>query len=70
MGGPLSGTRITLKGYPSGRLPQADAMAANELAAHASLQPPAVAQECPRLVHLLGGFVAKEGASAGEQVAN
>ena len=43
-------------------------MAANELAAHVSLQPPAVPRECERLVQLMGGFVVEEGASAGEQV--
>ena len=29
--GELSGTRVVLKAYPSGRLPEADAMAANEV---------------------------------------
>lgn len=45
-------------------------MAANELATHVSLQPPAVPQECERLVQLMGGFVVEGGASAGEQVWN
>jgi hypothetical protein len=39
-----------------------------QVASHCSLQPPAVPQESDRLVKLLGGFVAREGASAGEQV--
>ena len=38
------------------------------MAAHCSLQPPSVPQESDRLVKLLGGFVVREGASAGEQV--
>ena len=49
------------------RLGAADAMAANELAVHASLLPPCVPHPCPHISTLLGGFVVKEGAAAGEQ---
>lgn len=42
-------------------------MAANELRAHASLQPPNVPQECGCLLPLLGGLVVEGGASKGEQ---
>jgi len=34
--GELSGARVVLKAYPSGRLPEADAMAANEVRARQS----------------------------------
>lgn len=43
-------------------------MAANELAAHCSLQPPAVVKEAQHICTLLGGFMPRSGASAGEQV--
>lgn len=43
-------------------------MAANELAAHASLQPPTVAMEPQHVAVLLGGFSPTSGATAGEQV--
>jgi hypothetical protein len=46
---------------------QTDAMAANELRAHARLQPPAVPAESNRLLKLLGGLVVQQGASRGEQ---
>jgi hypothetical protein len=42
-------------------------MAANELRAHLSLQPPTVRQECSCLLPLLGGLVVQGGASKGEQ---
>lgn len=45
-------------------------MAANELAAHASLQPPTVAQEPQHVSLLLGGFSPTAGPTAGEQVCN
>ena len=41
---------------------------AGQVAAHSSLQPPTVPQECDCLVKLMGGFVARQGASTGEQV--
>ena len=43
-------------------------MAANELAAHASLQPPTVVMEPQHVAVLLGGFSPTSGATAGEQV--
>ena len=43
-------------------------MAANELAAHASLQPPTVVMEPQHVTLLLGGFSPRFGATAGEQV--
>ena len=43
-------------------------MAANEAAAHAALQPPAVAAECDQLAKLLGSFSPRGGPDAGEQV--
>lgn len=43
-------------------------MAANELAAHASLQPPAVVMEPQHVTVLLGGFSPAFGSTAGEQV--
>ena len=42
-------------------------MAANELAAHASLQPPTVVREPQHVTLLLGGFSPSFGATAGEQ---
>ena len=46
---------------------QTDAMAANELRAHARLQPPAVSRESNRMLKLMGGLVAEKGANKGEQ---
>ena len=43
-------------------------MAANELAAHASLQPPTVVMEPQHVTVLLGGFSPAFGSTAGEQV--
>ena len=43
-------------------------MAANELAAHASLQPPTVMREPQHVTLLLGGFSPASGRTAGEQV--
>lgn len=43
-------------------------MAANELAAHASLQPPTVIREPQHVSLLLGGFSPTSGRTAGEQV--
>ena len=55
--GPLGGTRIVLKKYPpKDGVNDTDAMAANEVAAHCSLQPPIVPQESENLSKLLGGF--------------
>ncbi|EIE22208.1 hypothetical protein COCSUDRAFT_42575 [Coccomyxa subellipsoidea C-169] len=65
--GPGGGTRVVLKAYPQDGGKEADAMAANELAAHCSLQPPAVVKEAQHICTLLGGFMPRSGASAGEQ---
>lgn len=65
--GELSGSRVVLKAYPSSRISTADAMAANELASHAALQPPCTKTVSPYLVELMGGFAVTSGASAGEQ---
>jgi len=70
--GPGANARVVLKAYPSRRSNNgldADAMAANEFVTLASMQPPVVPREkmSPNLVKLLGGFVATEGATAGEQ---
>ena len=43
-------------------------MAANELAAHCSLQPPAALKEAQHICTLLGGFMPRSGQLAGEQV--
>ena len=56
-----------MQAYPSGSRSEADAMAANELAAHASLQPPTVVREPQHVTLLLGGFSPSFGATAGEQ---
>ena len=69
--GPLAGRRVELKAWPRPDFfPLADALAANELAAHAALLAPAPGADGGRplrVQRLLGGFVAREGASAGEQ---
>lgn len=54
--------------YPQDGGKEADAMAANELAAHCSLQPPAALKEAQHICTLLGGFMPRSGATAGEQV--
>eukprot|EP00898_Chlorokybus_atmophyticus_P003270 jgi/Chlat1/3944/Chrsp26S04197 len=64
--GPRSNARVLLKAYPSRKESlDADAMAANELAAHAALQPPVIPEDkmSQHLCFLLGGFQT----SAGEQ---
>lgn len=53
--------------YPKASLANSDALAANELATHAALQPPNVPQQSPYLTELLGGFQVTSGANAGEQ---
>lgn len=55
-----------VQAYPHRALGDADVMAANELAAHDSLQTWRDGSPC--ICHLLGGFMAQQGASAGEQV--
>ncbi|KAK9828536.1 hypothetical protein WJX72_000643 [[Myrmecia] bisecta] len=65
--GELSGTRVVLKAYPQDKSAEADAMAANEVALHCSLQPPAAPFEHPHICKLLGGFAVEDGASRGEQ---
>lgn len=57
-----------LQAYPPPGVPEADAMAANEVASHASLQPPVTAEESPFLCKLLGGFQSRSEPQAGEQV--
>jgi hypothetical protein len=58
-----------LQAYPAAKeSEQAATMAANELAAHAAMQPPAVAAECDQLAKLLGSFSPRAGPEAGEQV--
>ncbi|BDA43175.1 hypothetical protein COCOBI_04-1870 [Coccomyxa sp. Obi] len=65
--GPGGGTRVVLKAYPRDGGKEADAMAANELAAHCSLQPPAAMKEAQHICTLLGGFMPRSGKLAGEQ---
>lgn len=67
--GALRGTRVLLKQYPHPRYGAADALAANELAAHAALQSPPArgGGSGAHVTRLLGGFVTQAGASAGEQ---
>jgi hypothetical protein len=66
--GRLQGARVLLKAYPP---PYAqsdvDALAANELRAHARLQPPEVKEEGQYVAKLLGGLTVSNGASKGEQ---
>lgn len=57
-----------VQAYPRGTGSEADAMAANELSAHCSLQPPVTPREAQHLCILLGGFVPRSGPTAGEQV--
>eukprot|EP01025_Chloroclados_australasicus_P038482 TRINITY_DN3965_c0_g2_i3.p1 TRINITY_DN3965_c0_g2~~TRINITY_DN3965_c0_g2_i3.p1 ORF type:complete len:490 (+),score=50.54 TRINITY_DN3965_c0_g2_i3:85-1470(+) len=70
--GQYEGTNIILKSYPSTPLQElegseADALAANEINAHAIVQPPVSFKFCPQIVILLGGFETTKGISAGEK---
>ena len=57
---------LLLKRFPPHHLPGADALAANELLNLCALQPPEAPTASPHVCRLLGGLVAREGASAGQ----
>ncbi len=59
---------IALQAYSVGDSERVQTLAANEIAAHAALQPPAAPAECDRLAKLLGSFSPRAGPDAGEQV--
>lgn len=65
--GKLQGTQVLLKAYPAGQSDICLTMAANELAAHAALQPPVATALCPNVAVALGSFSPHSGPSAGDQ---
>lgn len=54
--------------YPAADSEEVVTMAANEIAAHTTLQPPAAPAECDQLAKLMGSFSPRAGPDAGEQV--
>lgn len=65
--GKLQGTRVLLKAYPAGQSDTCRTLAANELAAHAALQPPVTSSLLANVVVALGSFSPHSGPSAGDQ---